>query len=284
MADDLDALLAEIPDGDDPAPAADPQAQPDEQAAPPAPKFAALDEVVPEADDIDEDFRGKPISEVIRIATQHKHEIGVSRKKSQEYNQIESRLRMNEAALEFIKQQQAQASRAPEPTAEQFIERFAANPSPVLRDEINQYIAPLQQQLEATKGELFQMATERARERARQASGLDEETWEAITPGISAFMWAANADPRDPRAWMEAAERQKQVAQRVSRPAAEVARPASPPGGNARSQVRPQSPAPRLKSRDRENAADLLSGFGITPDDPAFADFEAFAATYKGAE
>lgn len=280
MADDLDAVLAEIPDADDApeSPAVEASTESVE------PKFAELDALLPDADDVDEDFRGKPLADVIRVAKQHKEDAKRGYEASKRLNDAESRARMAEAAVEFAKQQFAQQNApAPQPreTDEAFIQRLANRPTEVLPEVIQQQVAPFVERINRTEAALARYQADAAQEQAREALGFDRETYQELRPAIAAYM-AANGWPiADPRAWYAAGDQLRAVAARLNPQAqaqVEVPRQAAPPGGAARSQSRP-STAPKLKARDRENAVDLLDAFGIKADSPEFEKFETFAAS-----
>lgn len=275
MAEDFDALMAEIPDEEPESPAApaSTESQP--------PKVAELDALLPDAEDVDEEFRGKPVTEAVRLAKQWKHEAKVAAERNQHWNTIVSRAEMAEKALEFFKQQNAQRP-APQPeTDESLLQRLSQRPTAVLPEVVQQYTAPLQQQLEEQRREMFAMQAENARITAAKMAGVDDlDAWESLKWRLAPIMQANQWDPRDPRAWAEAKNIYLADADRFAKPRVEVPKTPAPPGGNARSQVRTGN-APRLRSRDRQNAEDLLAGFGIAPDDPAFAQFEEFAAGGK---
>lgn len=281
MADDLDAVLAEIPDEVQESPAVEASTESVEPT-----KFAELDALLPDADDVDEDFRGKPLADVIRVAKQHKEDAKRGYEASKRLNDAESRARMAEAAVEFARQQwaaQQAAPQQPRETDEAFIQRLANRPTEVLPEVIDQRVAPVVERLQRAETTIARYQADMAQEQAREALGFDRETYQELRPAMAAYM-AANGWPiSDPRAWYTAGERFREVAARLNpqiqtQPQVEVPRQAAPPGGAARSQVRPNA-TPKLKARDRENAVDLLDAFGIKPDTPEFAAFEAHVAS-----
>ena len=283
-AENLDALLAEVPDGDEPE-QADATAQPDSR------KQAELDALIPDSADIDEDFRGKPVNEVLRIASQHKHEIGVARRKSQEFNTLESRARIAEEALQWWKAQGPQHQGQPqreEETDEALLNRLSARPTEVLPEKIREYVEPLERQIHEQNVRLVRIQADGAREQARAALNMSPDMWEAITPQLAAITASRQWSIEDPNAWYAAGYEYVQNLERLRppaprAPAVSVPAPAAPPGGTARSQSRPFGSASRLKGRDLENASDILAGFGIKPDSKAFAEFEEYVVSRKRA-
>jgi len=279
MADDLDALLAEIPDDVQESPAEEASTESVEPT-----KFAELDALLPDADDVDEDFRGKPLADILRTAKIHKEDAKRGYEASKRANDLESRARIAEAAVEFARQQWAQQNApAPQPreTDEAFIQRLANRPTEVLPEVIQQHVAPFAERLQRTEATLARYQADTAQEQAREALGFDRETYQALAPAMAAYM-AANGWPiGDPRAWYAAGDQFRNAAARLNPQAqqqVEVPRQSAPPGGAARSQSRP-SVTPKLKARDRENAVDLMDAFGIKADSPEFAAFEAHVAS-----
>jgi hypothetical protein len=202
------------------------------------------------------------------VAKQHKEEAKQAYEAKNKYNEIESRARMQEALLEHFKRQQsAPAPQAP-PSDEEFLQQFAQRPTQVLPQTIQQYVAPLQQQMQVLQYESLQARAEAAREMARTKAGLDEPTWNELRQPIASFMLARGADPTNPMEWVASLDMYKKLAPKfVTR--AEVAQPAAPPAGQARSVSRPSS-APRLSARDERNLADLAEASGIKKGTPAW--------------
>lgn len=299
-AQDLDALLAEVPDDETPE-TPEVAGTESEQAAEAAAalKLAELDAVIPpDAADVDEAFRGKPLSEVLRIAAQHQHEIGVARSKSQQFNALESRARVAEGALEWLQREirerdQPQQGAPPQPqeTDQDLLDRLAQRPGVVIAEKVNEQVAPLQEQMQELLTRNVRLAADFAREQARSALGIDPDTWEAITPQLAAVTASRQWNIEDPSAWYAAGREYVGNLQRFMPPPAapaappvEVPRPAAPPSGGARSTSRPSAPV-KLRGRDDENANDILSAFGITPDSARAADFKTYIATRaKGVE
>lgn len=286
--DPLDALLADLPGGEEPEQEAS-TATPDAAAA----KFAELDALVPDSADIDEEYRNKPVREVIRIATQHGHEIGVSRKKSQEFNALESRANLAEQAVAWW-QQQGRAQNAPpqappEETDEALLDRLSARPTQVLPEKIREYVEPLERRLYEQDVRLLRMAADGAREQARTALGISSEEWEYATPQLAAITASRQWNIEDPNAWYAAGQELIRAGERLRppppaprAPAVTVPAPAAPPSGGSRSTARPSTGALKLKPREQDNAIAIMAGFGITPDNPKFDEFTTFAATRKG--
>jgi hypothetical protein len=279
--DELDAVLAEIPDEEPESPAVEAST---DSVEPVEPKYAELDALLPDAEDVDESLRGKPLAEVVRVASQWKHESKVAAERNQKWNEMESRERMALAAVEWAKQQLSERQQpAPQrgETEDEFLQRLANKPTQVLPEVIDQRVAPMANELRQTRVELENMRAAIAQEQARAALEIDPETFHALKPAMAAFMYANQWPTHDPQAWYAAGHQFKEMAQRFApapAPAVTVPKPATPPGGAARSQVRPSS-APKLRGRDRENAVDLASAFGISPDSPAFAQFETEVAS-----
>lgn len=294
MAEGLDALLATVPGDDDTSPAPDTTttAQPESTPAPEV-KFADLDAVVPDAADIPESFRNKRLADVIRVAEQHKQEAGVAATRNQQWNAMESRARMAEAAVEFMRNQAAQQNQAPPPqmpqeTSEDYLQRLAAQPKTVIRGEFDELQQPYVQQLRTTQDELRRTRADMAQNEAREFHNIDRQTWNnTVRPGAAAVMFANNWSLEEPGAWAEAtrvyisnaiATAQRFAPSAQPTPPVEVPRPGAPPNGSARSTSRPAA-TPKLSGRDRENAVDFLDAFNIKPGTPAFAKFEQFAAS-----
>lgn len=295
-AQDLDALLAEVPDEETPETPEAAGTESEQAAAAAALKLAEMDAVIPpDAADVDEAFRGKPLSEVLRIAAQHQHEIGVARSKSQQFNALESRARVAEGALEWLQREIAergQPQQAPQPpeTEQDLLDRLAARPGAVIHEKVTEQVDPLREEVQMLLERNVRLAADFAREQARTALGIDPETWEAITPQLAAVTASRQWNIEDARAWYAAGQeyvshlRRFMPPQAPAAPPIEVPKPAAPPSGGARSTSRPSAPV-KLRGRDDENANDIMSAFGIAPDSARAADFKTFIATRaKGVE
>jgi hypothetical protein len=237
------------------------------------PNYAPLDAVLPDADDVDADFRGKPIAEVLRVAKQHKEEAKKGYEKAAQYNDLESELRMQRALNEVLRRQSTpQPQAAPPPDNERFLQRFAENPTQVLPEEIQRHVAPmvaqLTEKLREMEWETVQTRAESARDRARVAAGLDTDTWNALRQPIASFMAARGADPTNESEWFNSFQMYKSMASKLV-PRTEIATPSAPPAGQARSVSRPSS-TPRLSARDEKNLERLAAGMGIKKDTPAW--------------
>lgn len=283
MPDDLDALLAEVP-GDEETPAT-PAPEASTESTPV--KFAELDGVVPDAPDVDEEFRGKAIAEVLRVAKQHRDEAKRGYTASQQLNEAQARQRVAEAALEFFQRQpqQQQAPQQPHETNDEYLQRLAAQPRSVIHSEVDERVAPLQQRMQQNETLLTQTLGELAQTEARESLGINRQTWQQIRGPVATFMAYQQWPVQDPRAWAAAAkmyvENAVQTAQQFIQPPpqqappVEVPKPGAPPNGAARSQVR-QAAAPKVKSHYRKAVDDTSDAFGL--DDKSKADFESFVA------
>jgi hypothetical protein len=220
----------------------------------PARKFAELDAVLPDDYD-DEDFRGKPLNEVLRVAKQYKQEIGVSRKKSMEYNALNEKVSALERAIEFSKRNPER----PPASREEDLNRFNQAP----RRFVEENVKGVRDEVEDVKFQLYSTRAEMARERAMRQGGFDPEAWEDSAPAIAAFMQANNLDGAVAANWLKAAERFKPVLTKK----VEVPTQGAPPAGQARSNARPSSSSgPRFATSRAENAAkDAAAMMGYKP-------------------
>lgn len=226
----------------------------------PAKKVAELDAYVPVSDDIDEDFRDKPLSEVFRVAKQHKEEAKKAYGQNAEMNNLRSRAEMAERLVQSLNQRQQPAYDPQEVT-----QRMLADPLSVLAPVIQQHMQPVMQELQQLRQQTAQGHSEMARERARGAVGVDAKAWNEYTPAMAALMFARNQNPDDPNAWIQAFEPFKAaVGAKVT------LRPNDPPPvGQARSTPSRES-APKLSSRDERNLAELADMAGIKKGTPAW--------------
>jgi hypothetical protein len=224
--------------------------------AAPAPKYAELDAAVPDDYD-DEELRGKPVKEVLslaRKAKQYEHEIGVSRKKSMEYNDLAARVEMQQKMIDMLSRQGATK---PEPP-ELLRQRLVADP----RGFVGQELSPVLAELQDVKGRLYQTQAENARERARATLRVESGVWDEYAPALAAIMHARGLDPAAPQSWTEAAKSFRGVLS----PKAEVPKPAAPPAGQAKSSGRTATGGPKFKSAREERAArDVALTMGYKP-------------------
>lgn len=267
---DFDAQMAETEPVATPE---NPPAEPEVASTESQPKYAALDAVLPDSDDVDEDFRGKPLADIIRVAKQHKQEAKKAYEVGSRYNDLESKYRVAEALLNELRQRNQQPQ-TPPPSPDELVQRFAQNPPEFLNQYVQQATAPLYQELQMLRAQTLEQRAESAREAARTAVGIkDREAWYELRRPLAMFLSANNADPTDPRAWQEAFDAYKASASRVAAPV-EIPKAAPPPTGQARSTVR-EVTRPRLSERDRRNLADLADSFGIKPGTKAFEELES---------
>lgn len=226
---DFDAELEKVTPPATPESATPAPASTESPATPP--NYAAVEALIPDAEDIDPDFRGKPIKDILRVAKQHKEEAKASYSRNQELKDLQERMIRNEALLAQRLQQAAPAQ--PQITREQWLEQFANDPTNVLPAEIQRHVQPLVQQLTETQRSLVQMRAESAREQARVASGVAPEAWERLARPLAAIMYTNQMDPGVAANWTKAFNDFKEdmgvVAPQRS------AAPAPPPGGQARS-------------------------------------------------
>lgn len=239
-------------------------------------KYATLDAVIP-ADYDDEDFRDKSLDEVLRIAKQHKHEIGVARKKNMEYNNLEGEVKVLKANLDFLTRQQQQPKQ--QMTREQMRQYSQAAPDQF----VDERISPVLQEVNEMKSRLYRAETERVRERAGRLSGIDPEVWEDLKGPLASIIYASQGDASQEQTWIEAAEKYKKQAARLS-PKVSVPTPAAPPAGQARSTSTAKPSTPKFKSAaDEEMAKDMLKAQGIMPGSKYYNEGLAKLAKY-GAE
>lgn len=273
--EDLDAKLDELLQGDDPQPAA-PEAQPESVDAPPV-KYADLDAVLPDSPDIDEDFRGKPIADVVRVAKQHKGEAGVAATRNGQWNQMVAERDAAKLALQYFQgQQQQQQAAAPQQqreTEEEYLQRLALRPQEVIGDQVRQEMDPIREELRQTREQMLRLRADGAQIAARDGLQIEPQLWQAISGPVSTFM-AYNRWPLDdPNAWAEAARRYldsaRQIAQRFQpapaqqQPTVDVPRAAAPANGTARSQSRPAATGHKVSPRLKTELAAIASAFGL---------------------
>lgn len=231
---------------------------PETPAAPEAPTktFATLDHVMPETDDIDEDYRGKPIKEVLRVARQHKEEVKQAYNVRSDINNYKSRAEMAEAMLRMVREQ-APARQEQDPQV--VLQQLAADPARVMSAVARQNMAPLEKQMEELRFESYQGRAEMAREKARQRAGVDEETWDKFTRGMAGLINAAAADPATPKSWADAWD----VYEPAVTPKVRVPTTGQAPVGQARSSAPKQNSGPRLSQRQENNLSELAGIFDI---------------------
>lgn len=292
--EDLDAKLDELmQDGDEnPQPAPEAAAQPGSEAHV---KLAELDALVP--DDAPEAFRGKPISEVLRVAEQHKYEAGLAAQRNQQWNQMQAERDAARLALQYFQQQQAaqqQQAQAPSETQDEYLQRLASQPREVIHGEVDSRvdarIDPVVQELQRTRSDLMRIRGDQAQFMARNSLGIDPETWSMMAGPVSTFM-AYNQWPLDnPDAWAEAGRRYvvsaQQIVARTAQgqnppPTVEVPRPGAPPNGAARSAARPASTRP-LKPGVKSELEAIASAMGL--DDAHKTRLEKFATENYGGQ
>lgn len=234
----------------------------------PAKKFADLDAVFPD-DFPDEELRGKPVAKIVDLYKQYDKEIGVSRQKSMQYNDLDSKVRMQERMLEALQRRIEQPAPRPYTPAEN-VQRFQQAPDRFVDERVD----PVRAQLETVRTELYFEKAERVREKARSLGGFDEGAWEENKPAIAALMQAKGLDASDPKNWLEAAKPFAAVLK--PRPKVEVPQAGAPPAGQARSQVSQKPAAARFASRrDQENAHDLAIASGFKAGSKAYNELMA---------
>lgn len=288
---DLDAKLDEMLDGGE-APEAeqDPEAQPESTPAPEV-KFAALDAVMPDDDSVPEGYRGKKLTDVVRVAEQHKHEAGVAAERNQHWNRMQAERDAAKLALEFFQRerQEQAAPQQPREPDEDYLQRLATQPREMIRHEAQEVNRPVQEELRQTREEIFRMRADNARISAMDGLGIPREIRDEISGDVGTFMAFNNWPANDPRAWEEATrrylDRAIRTSQRLVPPqqtpqlAVDVPRPGAPPNGNARSQSRPANPS-RLKPALKENIDSIAEAAGLDP--KRRAALEKFAAENVG--
>lgn len=232
---------------------AEPQqdAQEAQTPAEPAKNYAPLDGVIPDDYD-DEEFRGKPVAEILRVAKQYKQEIGVARGKSRDYNDVSARLDALQRAVEAERNRQPQR---PQETTEQQLNRLRTAPDRFVDERVN----PVREDINTVRQEIAFERAERARDKARSLGNFDEAAWDENTPAIAAIMHARGLSASEPKDWLKAAEPFKPVL--VSKPKAEVPTSAAPVAGGAKSTVKPGPSAPRFKNKQAETAAKEAASF-----------------------
>jgi len=277
MPNDLDAKLDELLDGDDPQPAAEPEAQPESTPAPEI-KFADLDAVVPDDEHVPEAYRRKPLADVIRVAEQHKYEAKVAAQHNQEWNRMQAERDAANLALKFFqseRQNAAQPSQQPTETQEDYLNRLALQPQSTIHSEIDGRMVPLNQRVQNAEAMLLQTQAELAKSSARETLGLDRGTWSAIEGQVATFMASQNWPVQDPRAWASAADwyirsslemaRRFAPQQQLAPAPVDVPRPGAPPNGTARSQSRPAAQT-RLKPAVQGILDDIAEASGLDKD------------------
>lgn len=226
---DFDAELEKVTPPAEPESATPAPASTESPATPP--NYAAVEALIPDAEDIDPDFRGKPIKDILRVAKQHKEEAKASYSRNQELRDLQERITRSEALL--AQRLQQAGPQQPQMTREQWLEHFANNPQAVLPEEFSRYVGPLQEKLTAAESKVFKISAELARERAQRVVGVNEETWERLTPRLANILMVRNADPESPQNWVAAYNEYKEDMGLVA--PQRSATPAPPPGGQARS-------------------------------------------------
>lgn len=236
---------------------------PDAPAAPAAPSYAALDARIPVADDIDEEFRDKPLSEILRVAKQHKEEAKLGYTARKEVNDQRSRADMAEGMLRVLRERQATPPVPAEPPDPQLeaSRRF-------VQSQVQPIVQPIQEELERLRGESYSARAENARLAARPAS-IDADTWNEVARPIASIIHANGGDPTDKSTWNSAFEAYKAPLAKLAPRQAPAPAPAAPPAGQARSTPTARS-APRLSARNEKNLEEMAGMFKIKRGTPAW--------------
>lgn len=303
-ADTLDALLDEaLPDDQPSTPDAEDAARPETETETEAEaKWAELDALIPDTENVPEEYRNKSIADLIRISQQHRQQIHVATEKSRDYNDLASKNRVLEAGIDWLRneittrQQPLSQPAQPEPTetAEALLDRLSQNPGEVIDERMRRQLEPLQRAITEQQRTIAEQ-TERtvwananyAREQARANLNIAPDVWEQMTPQLAAIAATRQLNIEDPRVWDGAAREYLNnlryfMPSPATAPAVSVPTVAAPPGGSARSTVRPVTSGPKLRLRDDENSNDLLDAFEIK--DPARRkEFKQYIATRKEA-
>ncbi len=290
MPNDLDAKLDAMLDGDEAEPSAEPEAQPESTPAPEV-KFAELDAVYPDDPSIPEAYRGKAITDVVRVAEQHKYEAGVAATRNQEWKKMQAERDAANLALRFFQQERAQqqAPQIPTESHDEYLQRLAMQPREVIGEQMREEMRPIVDQLRQTQEDLFRARADQAQSVARARLGIPDDVWGEISGDVGTFMAYNNWPVNNPDAWSEATrrhlDRSIRIAQRFApQPAAqtapvEVPRGAAPPNGTARSTSRPTAQV-RLKPALRQQLDDIAEAAGLDP--KRKASLEKFAAENAG--
>lgn len=227
---------------------------------------AALDAVL-DGDDVDEDFRGKPVAEVLRVAKQHKHEAKIAATRNQEFNELQSQLEMSRGLLRVLQQQAPAPPRQPQVTDEDFY----GSPTQAAAALAEERVRPLEAQIQALQYNSYQQAAESARVAARPAH-IDKETYDALRGPLAAIMSAREYDPAGD-GWALALKDYTEHLTKLA-PRAAIPRAGAPPTGQARAGARPAAPVARLSDRDRRNLSAMAASFNIKPGTKAFETLE----------
>lgn len=283
---DLDAKLDEMLDGGeapetDPTPDAQPESEPTAEV-----KFVELDAVLPDDPSIPESYRGKKVTDMVRVAEQHKYEAGVAATRNQEWNRMQTERDAARIALEFFQRERQAAQQPPQPaeTPEEYLQRLALRPEEAIDERVDNKMRPVLDELRQTREELFRSRADQARLSAMDGLGIPQEVRNEISASVGTFMAANNWPANDPNAWAEATRRyldsafrtvQRLTPKQQAESPVEVPRPGAPPNGTARSQSRPASTV-RLKPALRGMLDDIAEAAGLDP--KRKANLEKFAA------
>lgn len=248
------------------APALDPQG--DASGAPPlvGPKYAALDEMLPDSEEVDEQLRGKSVAEVARLAKQWRGEIATVNKENREATR--ERLELARTLL-ALKQEPPRGAPQPAPRVYVPNERGEAVEAPM--DELMGHrISPLEERINQLNESVFWQASETARERGRGLVKADPEIWEAASPDLGMFLQANQLDPRDPNNWKTAWEGARKRAMLIAGHRAVAPTIPPPPVGNATSLPNTARPGPKLSTEQMRNLDETAAMAGIEKGSKAY--------------